>query len=906
MRGAHYAYNLSQRYIRSLGDFSNALDSRRWQFHDYSLAGGLAWRVFQCKAKSLQPQGWKIHLSVAAVEALKLFTLVLPELVKYEVTFKIPTTVEAIVLINSGQTGETQIGKIITIYPTTVQEAITLAQHLDKILPTTRSPVVPSDLPIRDGGAVYLRYGAFVGGDAITDPAGRVFPALRKPDSSLAKDDRNITGLQPDWAPKLPILCASPKQPDYSREIVINGRKYLPLLPLSVSFKSKVLLGLDVEKCEPVVIKAARPGVGGDLNGVDECDRLINEHSILSYLSGCDGFCPRSFGISDDDPTMLVIEDIKGMRLDQREAIWPSYLATPSYSRPQSEQIRSLPLLATAIAQLHERGIVHNDIKFSNVIINNNEGSLRLIDFGLAAPVGTKPAPLGGTRNYIPPEKGPDTSVSTTRDVYALGVCIAHAILGCDPALLPEKGGRLVGILHAAGTHLGARIARKLLSPNPKCRPSGAEAATILRENCGKLVLEAEALFNQPLSSLGKQSWIKRAAWEAAISARRYLQPAHHGHWWKNFHHLADFQAEAINLGASGIIIGLASIDHAFGRRDFDDDISKGAGWLISRSPDENSHGLFTGNAGVALALALAGKRLQRRDLIEHSKTRLLAAASPSNDLDLFFGAAGVLWTGCLIADILDENWPLQLVPTKAKSLLDSVEIRDRVITWPVSKTLGNAPYTGAAHGPVGIAMALGVWGRRSGCNRAVQLAKKTFRSLQTKVLTSDGKAIRISLDANSEAAPAGIWCHGLQGYLWCMLQAFGDDPALRKQIDWAVNGLNQANFMINPNPTYCHGLSAQLELWRMLSAITRYRNLAIKRATHIVSVLRLLQQRLEGKIVWSSDEPEIITPDLWLGFLGPATALALHAASRADALLSSSFLRDCASGELGRQSWTP
>jgi hypothetical protein len=134
-----------------------------------------------------------------------------------------------------------------------------------------------------------------------------------------------------------------------------------------------------------------------------------------------------------------------------------------------------------------------------------------------------------------------------------------------------------------------------------------------------------------------------------------------------------------------------------------------------------------------------------------------------------------------------------------------------------------------------------------------------------------------------------------IAGYLWCMLQAFGDDPTLHAQMDWAVNSLSLTNFMINPNPTYCHGLSMQLELWRMLSTIPRYRNLAIKRAAQIVLILQLLQQRLEGKIVWSSDEPEIITPDLWIGFLGPAVALALWASGRQDALLSSSWLSSCA-----------
>ncbi len=42
-----------------------------------------------------------------------------------------------------------------------------------------------------------------------------------------------------------------------------------------------------------------------------------------------------------------------------------------------------------------------------------------------------------------------------------------------------------------------------------------------------------------------------------------------------------------------------------------------------------------------------------------------------------------------------------------------------------------------------------------------------------------------------------------------------------------------------------------------------------------------------EGRCAWTSDDPAIVTPDLWVGFLGPASALARHAAGLRDALLS-------------------
>jgi hypothetical protein len=60
--------------------------------------------------------------------------------------------------------------------------------------------------------------------------------------------------------------------------------------------------------------------------------------------------------------------------------------------------------------------------------------------------------------------------------------------------------------------------------------------------------------------------------------------------------------------------------------------------------------------------------------------------------------------------------------------------------------------------------------------------------------------------------------------------------------------------------------------------------------------VLRLQLRRERGVSFWGAEDPEVFSPDLWVGFLGPATALALYARKIADPLLSASWLRACAS----------
>jgi len=85
-----------------------------------------------------------------------------------------------------------------------------------------------------------------------------------------------------------------------------------------------------------------------------------------------------------------------------------------------------------------------------------------------------------------------------------------------------------------------------------------------------------------------------------------------------------------------------------------------------------------------------------------------------------------------------------------------------------------------------------------------------------------------------------------------------------------------------------------------MWSAIPRFEGLAPARAGKIVRALRLLNEKQQGLTAWCSDDPAITTPDLWIGFLGPATALALHAAGHTAPLLSSRWLTACASVPAG------
>ena len=112
--------------------------------------------------------------------------------------------------------------------------------------------------------------------------------------------------------------------------------------------------------------------------------------------------------------------------------------------------------IASALAEVHARNIVHRDLKPENILHDPDTGQVRLIDFGLAAPVaGERQSPGGerlieGSLAYISPEQTGRTNraVDQRSDLYSLGV-----------TLLPPAD-RAVAVRRGRSARVGARPRR--------------------------------------------------------------------------------------------------------------------------------------------------------------------------------------------------------------------------------------------------------------------------------------------------------------------------------------------------------------------------------------------------------------------------------------------------------------
>ncbi len=152
--------------------------------------------------------------------------------------------------------------------------------------------------------------------------------------------------------------------------------------------------------------------------------------------------------------------------------------------------------LASAIAELHSRGVIHRDIKSSNVM-QTASGRLVLLDFGLARALDsttvTRQSEVMGTLPYMPPEQLRGDPVDSRADVWAFGIVLYEMIFGSRPWKANDTVRLAVEILSGRPTvpedyreAVGAPMAELLneaLNPNLKERiADGAGLLNRLRD----------------------------------------------------------------------------------------------------------------------------------------------------------------------------------------------------------------------------------------------------------------------------------------------------------------------------------------------------------------------------------------------------------------------------------------
>jgi serine/threonine protein kinase/Flp pilus assembly protein TadD len=189
-----------------------------------------------------------------------------------------------------------------------------------------------------------------------------------------------------------------------------------------------------------------------------------------------------------------------------------SSTSDPAHIAAAAEQIA---VLAEGLHEAHRLGLVHRDVKPSNIIVDSS-GRYVLVDFGLVreeeAQTLTRSGELVGTLSYMSPEQLSRRKVDARSDVYSLGATL-YEVLTLKPPFAGESDHRVQnGILFEEPIpprKVNPRVNRDLetvvlhaLEKNPERRyASAADLAADLRR-----LLRYEPIRAKPTSALGRLS----------------------------------------------------------------------------------------------------------------------------------------------------------------------------------------------------------------------------------------------------------------------------------------------------------------------------------------------------------------------------------------------------------------
>ena len=144
--------------------------------------------------------------------------------------------------------------------------------------------------------------------------------------------------------------------------------------------------------------------------------------------------------------------------------------------------------VADALAYVHQRGIVHRDVKPSNILVAD-DGRVLLGDFGIARLAGstrlTTTQMTIGTAPYMAPEQVQGAEVGPGADIYALGLVLLEALTGARSFPGPAQEAALARLVRdpvvPADLPPGwAQLLRAMTARHPTGRPDAAAAAARL------------------------------------------------------------------------------------------------------------------------------------------------------------------------------------------------------------------------------------------------------------------------------------------------------------------------------------------------------------------------------------------------------------------------------------------
>ncbi|MBW4083011.1 diguanylate cyclase [Paenibacillus sp. S150] len=205
--------------------------------------------------------------------------------------------------------------------------------------------------------------------------------------------------------------------------------QYERLETISDQYLKAVYRCIDPVTGEKVILKILKPGAAG----TEAVMRFKQEYKLLRELSGSTSGVIRPFRLDEQNGCcIMVLEDIQGQSLKKILA----------EDLPDRKTLLQLAVrIVDILGAIHERNVIHKDIKPSNIIWNREQDIVQIIDFDLAVKLSREKRDfqnsgvLEGSLLYISPEQTGrmNRSIDYRSDYYSLGVVLYEMMTGTKP-----------------------------------------------------------------------------------------------------------------------------------------------------------------------------------------------------------------------------------------------------------------------------------------------------------------------------------------------------------------------------------------------------------------------------------------------------------------------------------------
>ena len=215
-----------------------------------------------------------------------------------------------------------------------------------------------------------------------------------------------------------PEIAARMEGHSLGARVRIPGIKVLHLI--GEGGTARVYLASRESDDEPLVVKILRPEITSDRKALA---RFMEEYSLAERIQSRHVARIHDHGQSEDQ-AYLVMEFFEGGDLSKRLA---------GKALAPEEALRLFRELMFALGEIHEKGVLHRDLKPQNLMFRS-DGSLAIVDFGIAKHIDavdrTGRGEILGTPRYMSPEQVQSKALDLRTDIYSAGVLLYQMLTG--------------------------------------------------------------------------------------------------------------------------------------------------------------------------------------------------------------------------------------------------------------------------------------------------------------------------------------------------------------------------------------------------------------------------------------------------------------------------------------------